>query len=93
MHSEIFCMDKRDGRELMAPQQITGYIRAFDVTSEASKQLVTVTANTNINRFRFTDDPTPPAAPVQKHDGTGATAKAVNNFSKQLFKALGKPEE
>ncbi len=93
MHSEIFCMDKRDGRELMSPQQITGYIRAFDVTSEASKQLVTVTANTNINRFRFTDDPTPPAAPVQKHDGTGATAKAVNNFSKQLFKALGKPEE
>ena len=86
-------MDKRDGRELMSPQQITGYIRAFDVTSEASKQLVTVTANTNINRFRFTDDPTPPAATVQKHDGTGATAKAVNNFSKQLFKALGKPKE
>ena len=43
--SEFFCLDARDGRLLMAPRAISGYIRSFDVICSTRAQAVTVVVN------------------------------------------------
>ena len=63
--SEFFCIDARDGRLLMAPRQISGYIRSFDVLCSTRKQAVTVVINGQGHLFQLSDDDLPPAAPVQ----------------------------
>jgi outer membrane protein assembly factor BamB len=63
--SEFFCLDARDGRLLMAPRAISGYIRSFDVICSTKAQAVTVVVNGQGYLFELSDDDLPPAAPVQ----------------------------
>ena len=65
VNSEFFCLDKRDGRLLMAPKKVPGYIRSFAVVAEPTQQQVTVMVNGKLHLFQFTDERLPPAAPVQ----------------------------
>ena len=65
VNSEFFCLDKRDGRLLMAEKKVTGYIRSFAVIADPSQQQVTVMINGQLHLFQFTDERLPPAAPVQ----------------------------
>ena len=81
IRSEVFCMDKRDGRMLMPPREIPGYIRVFNVISDLENQKVTVVADKNhIFEFSVTNEPTWPAAPIRMHAqatrSTGGAARA-----------------
>ena len=83
VNSEFFCLDKRDGRLLMAPKKVSGYIRSFAVVAEPTQQQVTVMVNGQMHIFQFTDERLPPAAPLQisqlKGVETSTTARAVGN--------------
>ena len=91
IRSEVFCMDKRDGRMLMPPREIPGYIRVFNVISDLENQKVTVVADKNhIFEFSVTDEPTWPAAPLRMHaQSAGSTGGAANAFAKGFFEAFG----
>ncbi len=91
IRSEVFCMDKRDGRMLMPPREIPGYIRVFNVISDLENQKVTVVADKNhIFEFSVTDQPTWPAAPLRMHaQRAGSTGGAANAFAKGFFEAFG----
>ena len=91
IRSEVFCMDKRDGRMLMPPREIPGYIRVFNVISDLENQKVTVVADKNhIFEFSVTNEPTWPAAPIRMHaQATRSTGGAANAFAKGFFEAFG----
>lgn len=91
IRSEVFCMDKRDGRMLMPPREIPGYIRVFNVISDLENKMVTVVADKNhIFEFSLSDEPTWPAAPVRMHARTNAgTGGSANAFAKGFFEAFG----
>ena len=91
IRSEVFCMDKRDGRMLMPPREIPGYIRVFNVISEPKQQKVTVVVDKNhIFEFKITDKPTWPAAPLRMHvQGPGGINGSANAFTKGFFEAFG----
>ncbi|MBA63270.1 MAG: hypothetical protein CMJ76_13005 [Planctomycetaceae bacterium] len=90
IRSEVFCMDKRDGRMLMPPRELPGYIRVFNVISDLENQKVTVVADKNhIFEFSITGEPTWPAAPLQMHSQvSGANKGAANAFAKGFFEAF-----
>jgi hypothetical protein len=77
VNSEFFCLDKRDGRLLMAEKKVTGYIRSFAVIAEPSQQQVTVMINGQLHLFQFTDERLPPAAPVQMSQSRAAPTESA----------------
>ena len=79
VNSEFFCLDKRDGRLLMAEKKVTGYIRSFAVIADPSQQQVTVMINGQLHLFQFTDERLPPAAPVQMSQFTKPTGSSRPN--------------
>jgi outer membrane protein assembly factor BamB len=84
--SEFFCLDTRDGRLLMAPKQINGYIRSFNVLCSPKLQTVTVVINGEGHLFKLTDDELPPAAPVQMT--IAKTTNSLGALGEQIKKAL-----
>ena len=91
IRSEVFCMDKRDGRMLMPPREIPGYIRVFNVISDLANKKVTVVVDKNhIFNFTLTEQSTWPAAPVRVHaQAAGSATGSANAFAKGLFEAFG----
>ena len=91
IRSEIFCIDKRDGRLLMPPREIPGYIRIFNVIAEPAENKVTVVADKNhIYEFKLSEDPTFPAAPVRMlANSLPASDSSFNQFTRGFFDAFG----
>jgi len=91
IRSELFCIDKRDGRMLMPPREIPGYIRIFSVIAEPAENKVMVVADKNhIYEFKLTDEPTFPAAPVRMQANRGALgSESLNHFTRGFFDAFG----
>ncbi len=91
IRSEIFCIDKRDGRLLMPPREIPGYIRIFNVIAEPAENKVTVVADKNhIYEFELSTDPTYPAAPVRMlANSVPASDSSFNQFTRGFFDAFG----
>ena len=91
IRSEVFCIDKRDGRLLMPPREIPGYIRIFNVIAEPDENKVTVIADKNhIYEFKLSADPTYPAAPVRMlANSTPASDSSFNQFTRGFFDAFG----
>ena len=80
IRSEVFCMDKRDGRMLMPPREIPGYIRVFNVISDLANKKVTVVVDKNhIFNFTLTEQSTWPAAPVRMHAQAAGSATGSAN--------------
>jgi outer membrane protein assembly factor BamB len=77
IRSEFFCLDSRDGRLLMAPRSVSGYIRSFDVICSPRQQTATVIVNGEAHIFRLTDEDLPPAAPVQMTLTSAISAAAI----------------
>ncbi|MBT6848943.1 MAG: PQQ-binding-like beta-propeller repeat protein, partial [Planctomycetaceae bacterium] len=91
IRSEIFCIDKRDGRLLMPPREIPGYIRIFNVIADPAENKVTVVADKNhIYEFELSADPTYPAAPVRMlANSIPASDSSFNQFTRGFFDAFG----
>jgi outer membrane protein assembly factor BamB len=91
IRSEVFCIDKRDGRLLMPPREIPGYIRIFNVIAAPDENKVTVIADKNhIYEFELSADPTYPAAPVRMlANSTPASDSSFNQFTRGFFDAFG----
>jgi outer membrane protein assembly factor BamB len=91
IRSEVFCIDKRDGRLLMPPREIPGYIRIFNVIAAPDENKVTVIADKNhIYKFELSADPTYPAAPVRMlANSTPASDSSFNQFTRGFFDAFG----
>lgn len=92
IRSEIFCMDKRDGRMLMPPREIPSYIRVFNVITDRKNGKVTVVADKNhIFEFTLTSETTWPAAPLRIHAQNNSSASnSANAFAKGFFEAFGR---
>jgi len=85
VNSEFFCLDKRDGRLLMAPKKVSGYIRSFAIVAEPTEQQVTVMVNGKMHLFQFTDERLPPAAPLQISQLNEAETSTANRAAGNPF--------
>jgi hypothetical protein len=85
--ASIVVMDKRDGRQLYAENDLDRLL-TYAVQANPEQQQVVVQTNTNQFTFTFTDQPAEPAGPLQMDAEVPAASAAAGSVGKTFSKIL-----
>ncbi len=77
----VLCIDKRDGRELLANDGLA-MIRSYGVEASPENQSVSIKTNSKNFLLKFTDQPVEPATPVQMKAPQTSSNNAMKNVGK-----------
>jgi hypothetical protein len=86
----IVCVDKRDGRVLMAADEVPLPATAvtLSIDSDPQQKKVAIHLGTRTYTLTFSDEPLPPAAPVQTGDASSLLNPLTSNRVKQWAGAI-----
>ncbi len=94
-HAALLCMDKRDGRQLLANDSLA-MVRSYGVQADPTAQTVSIRTNSKNFLLKFTDQPVGPATPIQIKAPKAQTSSAIKNVGKianAILKAITEKEK
>jgi hypothetical protein len=79
-HASLLCVDKRDGRMLFSSNEVSlpSTVVSYAIESDPDNKSVKVQIAGDVFSLRFTDEPAPPAAPVQTSEAVSMTSNGGN---------------